>query len=44
MINKILYVLKVLRERGVGFFWTYFRESVWFDLYHGINTEQAEIY
>ena len=38
MIKKIIYVLKVLRERGVGFFWTYFRESVWFDLYHGINT------
>lgn len=32
------YILKVIKERGIGFFWIYFKESVWFDLLHGTNT------
>lgn len=38
MFAKLGYVVKVLRQRGVGFFWTYFVESVWFDLRHGTRT------
>ena len=38
MYIKIRYIFKVIRERGIGFFWTYFRESVWFDLRHGTST------
>jgi SAM-dependent methyltransferase len=37
-MKKFLFALKVLRERGVGFFWIYFVESVWFDLRHGTRT------
>jgi len=37
-MRKLIYAVKVLRERGVGFFWSYFVESVWFDLRHGTRT------
>lgn len=37
-MRKLIYAFKMLRERGVGFFWTYFLESVWFDLRHGTRT------
>ena len=38
MLGKLFYALKVARTRGVGFFYTYFRESLWFDLRHGTQT------
>jgi SAM-dependent methyltransferase len=38
LITKIGYAFKVLNERGVGFFWTYFVESVCFDLRFGTKT------
>ena len=37
-MRKLLYAVKVLRDRGIGFFWTYFIESVWFDLRYGTRT------
>lgn len=37
-MSRTLYALKVLRHRGIGFFWTYFLESVWFDLRHSTST------
>lgn len=37
-LKKLLYIVKVFHERGVGFFWTYFTESIWFDLRHGTRT------
>lgn len=38
VIKIILYAAKVVRQRGPGFFWTYFRESMLFDLHHGTRT------
>jgi SAM-dependent methyltransferase len=38
IMRKLVYAVKMLRERGIGFFWTYFVESVWFDLRHGTRT------
>lgn len=38
MVQKFLHALKVLRSRGLRFFFDYFRESVWFDLKHGTQT------
>ncbi len=38
MIEKFRFVLKVLRQRGLVFFWIYFKESVWFDLKNGTQT------
>lgn len=37
-MKKILYAATMLRKRGVGFLWTYFKESIWFDLRHGTRT------
>jgi len=37
-MRKMIYAFKMLRERGLGFFWTYFVESIWFDLRHGTHT------
>lgn len=37
-LKKLFYTVKILRERGLGFFWTYFTESVWFDLRQGTKT------
>lgn len=37
-MRKLLYAIKVLRVRGLRFFWDYFVESVWFDLRHGTHT------
>ena len=37
-MKKIMYALRMLRERGIGFFWTYCVESMWFDLRHGTRT------
>lgn len=37
-MSKISYIIKILRERGLGFFWTYFSESIWFDIRHGTKT------
>jgi SAM-dependent methyltransferase len=31
-------MLQVLRERGLRFFWDYFRESIWFDIRHRTST------
>lgn len=38
MLKKLFYALQVVRKRGLGFFYTYFVESVWFDLRHGTKT------
>lgn len=38
MLNKIKYMVKVLKLRGLPFFWVYFRESIWFDLRFGTST------
>lgn len=38
MLQKLLYALKVVRQRGIGFFYTYFMESVWFDWKNGTST------
>lgn len=38
MLNKLVYTIKVLRQRGLTFFWIYFRESIWFDIRHGTST------
>lgn len=38
MLSKLAYAVKVLRVRGPSFFWTYFVESVWFDLSRGTST------
>ena len=38
MIDNLFYALRVVRKRGLGFFWTYFSESVWFDLRRGTST------
>ncbi len=37
-MNKLSYALKTLRQRGIGFLWTYFKESIWFDLRYGTRT------
>lgn len=37
-MKQILYAVQMLRERGAGFFITYFKESIWFDLRHGTRT------
>jgi len=37
-VKKALYIIRVLRERGIRFFWAYFTESIWFDLRHGTRT------
>jgi len=37
-LKKFLYIAEVLRKRGLGFFWAYFSQSVWFDLRHGTKT------
>ena len=39
-MNFILYVLIVLKQRGVRFFFDYFRESIWFDVRYGTSTSQ----
>lgn len=38
MIKTISYAAKAISSRGVGFLFTYFKESFWFDLQHGTNT------
>ncbi len=38
MLRKIIYMLKILKLRGPVFFWIYFRESIWFDLWFGTST------
>ncbi len=38
MIGKLRFVFQILRQRGLIFFWIYFRESVWFDLRNGTQT------
>lgn len=38
MSDKIAHVLRALRQRGLRFFWDYFRESIWFDLRNGTST------
>ena len=37
-MNKLFYAITMLRKRGVGFLWTYFKESIWFDLRYGTRT------
>jgi SAM-dependent methyltransferase len=38
MIKKVLYVAKVVSQRGVGFLFRYFFESILFDIKHGTQT------
>ena len=38
MLDQLFYGLKVMHKRGLGFFYTYFRESIWFDLKHRTKT------
>lgn len=38
MLKTIPYAIKAISQRGVGFLFTYFKESMWFDLRHGTKT------
>lgn len=37
-MNRVLYALKAVKQRGIGFLFTYFRESILFDLLNGTKT------
>jgi hypothetical protein len=37
-MDNLSYYIRTIRSRGLIFLWTYFWESVWFDLYHGTRT------
>lgn len=37
-MKKLSYAIRIMRQRGIGFFWIYFWESIWFDLRHGTST------
>ncbi len=38
MHRKLSYILQVMRQRGLTFFWIYFKESVLFDIRNGTQT------
>jgi SAM-dependent methyltransferase len=38
LVDRFFYALIVLRRRGIFFLWTYFKESILFDLRHGTRT------
>lgn len=37
-MKKLSYAIKMLKQRGIIFFWIYFFESIWFDLRHRTST------
>ena len=43
MIRKVIYIFRVLFRRGIGFVFTYFYESYYFDLRRGTDTSARVI-
>ena len=37
-MKSLFYLFFIIKKRGLGFIWIYFKESIWFDLINGTST------